>query len=124
MKGKKDKDVYLQAITMIDPATGWMKIRSVAEARAELIDIQVELAWLTIHPLPNKITVDIGKELLDEFKTKMLNDYRITCNSISVRNPQANAIVERIHQTIGNIIYTFNIQQMDLDFENSWEGIL
>ena len=23
MKGKKDKDIYLQAITMIDPATGY-----------------------------------------------------------------------------------------------------
>ena len=34
MKGKKD--VYLQAITMIDPATGWIEIRSVPEARADL----------------------------------------------------------------------------------------
>ena len=25
MKGKKDKDVHLQAITMIDPATGWIE---------------------------------------------------------------------------------------------------
>ena len=24
MKGKKDKDVYVQAITMIDPGTGWI----------------------------------------------------------------------------------------------------
>ena len=40
------------------------------------------------------------------------------------KNPQANAIVERLHQTIGNIIRTFKIQQMDLDNENPWEGIL
>ena len=54
----------------------------------------------------------------------MANDDRIPFNSISVRNPQANAIVERVHQTIGNIIRTFKIQQMDLDNENPWEGIL
>ena len=54
----------------------------------------------------------------------MANDYGIPCNSISVRNPQANAIVERVHQTIGNIIRTFKIQEMDLDNENPWEGIL
>ena len=47
MKGKKDKDVYLQAITMIDPATGWIEIRSVLEARADLVANQVELTWLT-----------------------------------------------------------------------------
>ena len=54
----------------------------------------------------------------------MENDYGIPCNPISVRNPQANAIVERIDQTIGNIIRTCTIQQMDLDDENPWKGIL
>ena len=48
----------------------------------------------------------------------MANDYIIPFNSISVRNAQANKIVERVHQTIGNIILTFKIQQMDLDNEN------
>ena len=37
MKGKKDKDFYLQAITMIDPAFGWIEIRSAPEARADLV---------------------------------------------------------------------------------------
>ena len=46
------------------------------------------------YPLTNKITVDRGKEFLAEFKTLMANDYGIPCNSISVRNPQADAIVE------------------------------
>ena len=68
--------------------------------------------------------VDTGKELLAEFKIMMENDYRISCSPISMRNPQANAIVERVHQTIGNIIRTFKIQEMDLGNENPWEGIL
>ena len=54
----------------------------------------------------------------------MTNVYGIPCSPISVRNPQAKAIVERVHQTIGNIIRTFKIQQMDLDNGNPWEGIL
>ena len=53
MKGKKDKDVYLQAITMIYPATGQIEICSVPEARADLVSNQVELAWLTRYSLPN-----------------------------------------------------------------------
>ena len=40
------------------------------------------------------------------------------------KNPQANAIVESVHQTIGNIIRTFKFQQMDLGNESPWEGIL
>ena len=54
----------------------------------------------------------------------MTNDYRILCNSISARNPQADPILERLHQTIGNIIRIFTTQEMDLDNENPWEGVL
>ena len=54
----------------------------------------------------------------------MANDYGIPFNSISVRNQQANEIVERVHQTIGIIIRTFKIQQMNLDKKKPWKGIL
>ena len=36
---------------------------------------------------------------------------------------QATAIVERVHQTIGNIIHALKNQQMNLDNENPWQGI-
>ena len=94
------------------------------EARADLVANQANLAWLTRYPLPNKITVRSSKDFLVEFKTMMANDYGIPCNSISVRNSQSNAIVERVHQTTGNITCSFKIQEMDLDNENPWEGIL
>ena len=68
--------------------------------------------------------VDRRKELSVKLKTMMENDYRIPCSSISVRNPQANAIVKRVHKSIGNIIHTFKTQEMDLDNESPWEGIL
>ena len=68
--------------------------------------------------------VDRGKELFVEIISMMTNDYGIPCKSISVRNPQANAIVEKAHQAIGNIIHTFIIQHMHIDNENPWEGIL
>ena len=62
--------------------------------------------------------MDRGKEFLAEFKTMTANHYRIPCNFISVRNPQANAIVERIHQTISDITHTIKIREMNLDNEN------
>ena len=113
MKDKKEIDVYLQAITMIDPATSWIEIHAVPEARADLVTKQVELAWLTRYPLPNKIVVDGSKELLVEFKIMIANEYGIQCNSISARNPQANAIVEMVHQDIGNIQSTFHLEDVN-----------
>ena len=52
------------------------------------------------------------------------HDYGIKVRPITTRNPQANAILERIHQTIGNIIHTFHIENMVLDDDNPWDGIL
>ena len=64
MKCKKDKDINLQAITMIDPATSWVGVCSVPEARTHLAANKVEPAWSTILPLPTKITVSRGKDTL------------------------------------------------------------
>ena len=109
---------------MIDPATGWIEIRTVPSARADLVANQVELAWLTRYPIPNKVIMDRGNEFLAEFREMIINDYGITVKPITSRNPQANAILERVHQTIGNILRTFKVQNMVLDDENPWDGIL
>ena len=59
-----------------------------------------------------------------EFTTMIINDYGIKKRPISTRNPQANAIVERIHQTIGNVLRTFEVQKDELDEDDPWSGIL
>ena len=52
------------------------------------------------------------------------NFYGIPYSTISLKKQQANAIVERVHQTIGNIICSFKIQEIYVDNENPWEKIL
>ena len=36
----------------------------------------------------------------------------------------SNAILERIHQVLGNLVRTFNIQQKYVDKNDPWTGIL
>jgi hypothetical protein len=43
---------------------------------------------------------------------------------ITTRNLQANAIDERVHQTIGNIIQTFELHENCLNEDDPWKGIL
>ena len=124
MKTKDGNMVYVQAITMIDPATGWVEIRAMPSARVDLVANQVELAWLTGYPLPEKVILDRGNAFLAEFKELIEKDYGIPIKPITTRNPQANAILECIHQTIGNIIRTFKVNEMVLDDDNPWDGIL
>lgn len=52
------------------------------------------------------------------------NDCGIKKKPITTRNPQANTIIERVHQTIGNILRTFCIQESQLDKDDPWKGIL
>ena len=68
--------------------------------------------------------MDRGNKFLAEFKTLIKDDYNITLKPITAQNPHANAILERVHQTIGNIIRTMKVQEMVLDDDNPWDGIL
>ncbi len=107
---------------MIDPVTGWFEMTEIAnKTAAEVADI-AEKMWFTRYPLPQRITLDRGTECLAEFAQMVRNDYGLKIKPITTRNPQANAIIERVHQTIGNIIRTFDVQSMDSN--DPWGGIL
>ena len=54
----------------------------------------------------------------------IINDYSITLKPISFMKPQRNAILERVNQTNDNFVLTFKVQNMVLDDENPWDGIL
>jgi hypothetical protein len=57
-----------------------------------------------------------------EFAKMIKNDHGLKTKPITSRDPQANAIVVRAHQTIGNVIQTFDVQTMDEN--NPWTGTL
>eukprot|EP00957_Ditylum_brightwellii_P073265 5569049-Ditylum_brightwellii.AAC.1 len=72
--------------------------------RADIIAKLVETTWLTRYPYPTQVVLDRGKEFMTELSEMMLKDYQVKKGPITVRNPQASSIIERIHQTIGNMI--------------------
>ena len=123
IKRRGKEDLVLWCVTMIDPATGWFEICQVpGTKRADVVANLVEQTWLTRYPWPQEVTFDRGTEFMAEFSAMLVNDYGIKKKPITKRNPQANAIVERVHQTIGNMIRTFQVQ--DLDEKDPWAGIL
>jgi transposase InsO family protein len=124
-KNKKKEALCLWALTMIDPATGWFEMREITTKRADVIANVLEQAWLTRYPWPTQIIYDRGSEFKAEVYEMLKKDYGIKVKPISTRNPQANAIVERVHQTIGNMIKTFQVYDNDgLDDDDPWSGIL
>ena len=121
---KRDNVSVLQmwAITMIDPATGWLEIAEIDTKCADVIANVAEQTWLTQYPWPEQVTYDHGTEFMAELSKMIKEDYNINRKPIMVCNPQANAIVERVHQTIHNMIRTFKIQD-SLHLQEAIPGI-
>ena len=97
---------------MIDPVTGWFEMAQIPnKTAAEIADI-TEKTWFTRYPLPQRIVSDSGIEFMAEFSKMWHNYYALKRKPITTRNPQSNAIIERNHQTIGNIICTFDVSNI------------
>lgn len=124
IKQKEKENLTLHCVTMIDPATGWFEMKEIPNKRPDEIANIVEQTWFTRYPWPNQIIFDRGTEFMAEFATTCKNEYGITTRPITARNPQANSIIERVHQTIGNIIRTMEIYDQDLDKDNPFGGLL
>ena len=63
-----------------------------------------------------------GTKFMAEFAKMCQNKYFLKRKPITTRNPQSNAIIKRIHQTIGNIIRTFDVSKIVNNYP--WSGIL
>jgi len=121
---KNNQNLTLWCLTMIDPATGWLEIKEIKSKDALNIANLVEQTWLTRYPWPMELTYDRGTEFMGEFALMVEQDYGILRKGTTVRNPQANSVLERVHQTLGNIIRTFEIHDSEMTTESPWDGIL
>eukprot|EP00957_Ditylum_brightwellii_P082963 6307589-Ditylum_brightwellii.AAC.1 len=59
-----------------------------------------------------------------EFTEMIASGYGVKKKSITAINPQANSIIERIRQTIGNMIRLFEVHNTSIDEKDPWTGIL
>ena len=104
-KGTKER-LQLHCLTMIDPATSWFEIVAIESKEALEVANAAELTWFTRYPWPNQIIFDRGSEFMGEFTKMASRDYGLKTKPITARNPQANAIVERVHQTVHDMVRT------------------
>ena len=97
------KTLEFKAMTTIDPATNLVEINPLITKTAEEGAETVFNNWLCLYPRPLKCNTDQGPEFAQEF-TDMLEDNGVSHSTSTSRNPQGNSIIERIHQSIGNVL--------------------
>jgi hypothetical protein len=115
IKRKEGPPIEFKVVTMIDPVTGWFEMCSFDDKQPETILNILEYQWLARYPRPSKIIADRGGEFIGHvFRQTLNDDYGIDLKLITTANPQANAVVERIHQVIGNMLRTMSLEDMYL----------
>ena len=117
------KSYVLWCVTMIDPATGWLEIKEVTSKNPITVANAIEQTWLCRYPWPKVIVYDKGGEFSKEFVDMVSEDYGIKTKQITTRNPQANAMIERAHQTIGNLLRVTNFHDVE-DTQHPFDGVL
>eukprot|EP00957_Ditylum_brightwellii_P142240 10836479-Ditylum_brightwellii.AAC.1 len=67
--------------------------------------------------LPNTSSIKQRKGIHGKM---ILKDYGVKKRTITVRNHQANIIIERIHQAIENMMRSFEVHITDIDEKDPW----
>jgi len=101
-----DTKVSFRALTIIDPVTNLTEIVRIQNKSAAHVAQLFEQAWLARYPMPQDIIYDQGTEFTGQHFQQMCHRNNITTHPISSKNPQANAVCERMHQTVGNSLRT------------------
>ena len=70
----------------------------------------VETTWLTRYPRPTEIMYDQGSEFIgpDFIKYLIEIEYGIVDKSSTLVDPKTSAVLEQIHQVMGNLVRTYN----------------
>ncbi len=108
---------------MIDPATGWFEIVKATNKSAASVQDLFHNTWLARYPRPQFIVFDNGGEFKREFK-QMCNNYGIKAKPTTSHNPQANAIIERVHKVVNEMLRSFDLEKQQLEDTNPFEYFL
>jgi hypothetical protein len=125
LNGKDGSSIDFMALTMIDPTSSWFEVvelptitrlmtRTVNgkekvikeenfDKSSDRISQIVNKIWLCRYPRCRYLIYDNGSEFKLHFET-LCDSYGIKHKPTMIKNPQANAICERVHQVLGTMM--------------------
>jgi len=69
--------------------------------------------WLSRYPRPKQVVCDNGSEFKLHF-AELLKQYSVNRKPTTAKNPQANAVLERIHEVFGNMMRTSGVNNREV----------
>ena len=98
----KLQELVFHALTCIDTVTNLAEVIRIENKTAAYICTLFENHWLSHYPRPSRCVDDNGGEFIGVPFLHMLKVNGIKDVTTTIKNPQANAICERLHQTISS----------------------
>ena len=99
------------ALSIIDPATSWIELHALPNLTATTTCTVFDNQWLCRYPRPYKCIYDQGSAFTSKDFQELLSSYGIVPSPTTIQNPQANSILERVHQVIGNMLRASNLTE-------------
>ena len=102
-KFKGKIEINFNALTCVDPVTNLVEIVYQPDKTSRTTADLFANTWLARYPRPTKVVSDNGPEFKGEFAAYLRNagiDHKTT----TPHTAQANAVIESVHMTIGNVI--------------------
>lgn len=90
----------------IDRVTGLAELIRIQETTSMHVTAKFEECWLTRYPRPMSCCHDNGGKFTGWEFQQCLSDFGIKDVSTTSRNPTGNAICERMHRTVGDVLRT------------------
>ena len=116
--GQKCNDRIMNAMVFVDPGIVWFEIAEInhkTSARIRQIFINT---WLSRYLRPRKVIFDNVSEFKKDF-SPLLMYFSIKPTHTTIKNSQTNRILEGVHQILGNMLRTNNLQKYDFDDINT-----
>lgn len=106
----------LRALTSIDTDTNLADACLISQQSSGHVAMKFHNLWLCRYPKPGRCIHDNGGEFIGPEFQQLLQYYHIQDVPTTVLNPTANAICERMHQTVANSIRTSIYEHMPTNF--------
>jgi transposase InsO family protein len=114
----------LIALTIIDIQTCFMEIVALPDSESATVAAAFDQHWLCRYPRPIKCIINNGSEFTGIEFQELLQSYGISPVCTTVRNPQANAVLERTHHVIVNLLRTSILMRYQVDTLQDQQALL
>ena len=101
-----NEEYEFNALTSIDTTLNLVEMIRIDEKSSQHVCNKFEQSWLSQYPWPERCIHDNGGEFVGFEFQQLLSVCAIKDVPTTSYNPQANAICERMHQTVGNVLRT------------------